>query len=166
MPLSKSMKKTIQRYSQPGKWEVVIPFEKSGEEKEWVGVIRATEPGLYELKVTAEHAVPGTTGRITVKAVAAARAVVNVVGMIKIAKEAQQTDDFLELRVLTLDPTAKATAEPKLEILADEVKASHAASVGPVDPEQVVYFMSRGVDETRAKEEIVEGFLRIGDGAV
>ena len=155
------MKKIIEQYDQPGEWEVKIPFAKMGEEKEWVGVVKAMTPGTYNLSVTAEHSARGTRGRITVKAVAARGAVVNISGMIKIHKAAQQTDDFRELRVLTLDPAARATAEPKLEIEADDVKASHAASVGPVDPEQFLYLMSRGLGEEQAKESIVDGFLQI-----
>ncbi len=155
------MNKMFTRYDHPGEWEVKIPFAKVGEGKEWVGVVRAMAPGTYNLSVMAEHSARGTRGRITVKAVAAKGATVNIQGMIKIYKAAQQTDDFLELRVLTLDPAARATAEPKLEIEADDVKASHAASVGPVDPEQLLYLQSRGLDEKQAKESIVDGFLQV-----
>lgn len=153
------MKKIIKKYDKPGKWEVVISFEKKGEEKEWVGIIDARKPGDYELRVIAEHKVSGTHGRITVRAVVGAGARLNLYGMIKIRKMAQQTDDFLELRVLTIDKTAIATALPMLEIEANEVKASHAASAGPIDLEQIMYLMSRGLSEIQAKEQIVNGFL-------
>jgi Fe-S cluster assembly scaffold protein SufB len=119
------MKKIIKKYDQPGKWEVVIPFEKMGEEIVWVGIIDAREPGEYELRVVADHSVAGTKGRITVRAVAGAGAHVKITGMIKIRKEAQETDDFLELRDLTLDKTARAVAEPEMEIEANNLKASH-----------------------------------------
>lgn len=153
------MKKIIKKYDKPGKWEIVIPFGREGLEQEFLGIVDAREPGEYELRVVAEHNVPNTKGRITVRAVAGSHAQVKVFGMIKIKKEAQKTDDFLELRVLMLDKTAKATAEPELEIEANEVKASHAASVGQVDSEQILYLMSRGLSEESAKEEIVKGFL-------
>ena len=151
----------VKRYDQPGKWEVVIPFEKEGESIEWVGVIDGRARGEYELRVVADHRARGTKGRITVRAVAGAGVKVKIKGIIKIAKEAQETDDFLELRVLTLDKTAQAVAEPELEIEANNVKASHAASVGQVDSEQILYLMSRGLGEKRAKDEIVRGFLMI-----
>ncbi len=155
------MKKIIKKYDQPGKWEVVIPFEKMGEEIVWVGIIDAREPGEYELRVVADHSVAGTKGRITVRAVVGAGAHVKITGMIKIRKEAQETDDFLELRVLTLDKTARAVAEPELEIEANNVKASHAASVGQVNEEQILYLMSRGLSADAAKEEIVKGWLGV-----
>ncbi len=156
------MKPRIVHIDKPGAHSFVVLFNRVGQEREWVGVVRAMTPGTYNLSVTAEHSARGTRGRITVKAVATKGAVVNIRGMIKIHTAAQQTDDFLELRVLTLDPAARATAEPGLEIEADDVKASHAASVGPVDPEQLLYLQSRGLDEKQAKESIVEGFLEVG----
>lgn len=155
------MKKVIKKYSKPGKWEVVIPFDKVGEEIAWVGIVDARDPGEYELRVVADHSAVRTKGRITVRAVAGAGAHIKITGMIKIRKEAQETDDFLELRVLTLDKTARVVAEPELEIEANNVKASHAASVGPVNQEQVLYLMSRGLSEGLAKEEIVKGWLGI-----
>lgn len=155
------MSKIIKKYDRPGKWEAIIPFDKVGDDKEWVGIIDARSPGEYELRVVADHKVRGTKGRITVRAVAGKGANVKIAGMIKIRKEAQETDDFLELRVLTIDKTARAVADPELEIEANDVKASHAASVGQVDIEQILYLMSRGLDEDMAKEQIVNGWLSV-----
>ncbi|EKD80353.1 MAG: hypothetical protein ACD_40C00128G0011 [uncultured bacterium] len=155
------MKNIIKRYERPGKWEVVIPFEKVGEERGWVGVIDAREPGAYELRVMADHRVVSTKGRITVRAVVGKRASVKIFGRIKIRKRAQKTDSFLELRVLMLDGTARATAEPELEIEANNVKASHAASVGPVDNQQILYLMSRGSNEEQARGVVIKGWLGV-----
>lgn len=155
------MTQIIKKYNKPGKWEVIIPFETVGDEINWLGVIDARESGEYELRVVADHRIAGTKGRITVRAVAGKDAHVKVFGMIKIRKDAQETDDFLELRVLTLDKTARAVAEPELEIEANNVKASHGASVGQVDKEQILYLMSRGLSLDSAKEEIVKGWLNV-----
>jgi Fe-S cluster assembly protein SufD len=155
------MKRIVKKYNEPGRWEVTIPFEKAGESKEWLGVIDAREPGEYELRVVADHSAAATNGRITVRAVAGKDARVKVFGMIKIRKTAQETDDYLELRVLTLDKSSLAVAEPELEIEANNVKASHGASVGPVDPEQLLYLKSRGLSEDLAIEQIVGGWLGI-----
>ncbi len=155
------MKKIIEKYNKAGKWEVVVPFEKEGEEIIWMGIIDAREPGEYELRVVADHRVADTKGRITVKAVAGKDTHVKVFGMIKIRKEAQNTDDYLELRVLTLDKSARAVAEPELEIEANNVRASHGASVGQVDKEQIRYMMSRGIDKKEAVNQVVDGYLGV-----
>lgn len=155
------MTQSVSRYSEPGKWEVLIPFEKVGEERNWLGIVDARQPGEYELRVTADHMVAQTTGRITIRAVVGAGARVILKGMIKIRKDAQQTDDFLELRALTLDKTARAIADPELEIEANNVKASHSASVGQVDEDQILYLMSRGLSRVLAQTEIVNGWLGV-----
>lgn len=155
------MKNVLQQYNHPGKWEVEIPLDKVGEETNWVGMVDAREAGEYKLQVVSNHKVMGTKGKITVKAVVGEGAIVNIKGVIKIAKEAQETDAFLEIRVLLLDPTAYATADPELEIEANNVRASHAASIGQIDPEQVMYLMSRGLSLEESKSTIVNGFLGV-----
>jgi Fe-S cluster assembly protein SufD len=152
--------KKIHKYDQPGKYEVTIPFVKVGEKSEWVFTIDGRAPGEYELRVVAEHTVSDTEGRVTLRAVAGKGAVVRLFGMIKIGKRAQRTNDFLELRILALDKSARGVVEPELEIEANNVKASHAASVGQVDSEQLQYLMSRGLRQAQAEDLIVEGFLR------
>ncbi len=155
------MKREVVKISNPGVYNFVVNFDRVGQEIEWVGIVDGREPGEYELRVTADHSAVGTSGRITVRGVAGPGSVVKVYGMIKIYNVAQRTDDFLELRVLTLDKTARAVAEPMLEIEANDVKASHAASVGMVDKEQVLYLMSRGLSEGKAQDEIVRGWLSV-----
>lgn len=155
------MKKLIKKYDKPGEWEVIIPFDNTGEECEWLGILDGRAPGVYNLTVVAEHSVPRTMGRVTVRAVCGAESVVKLKGIIRIGKEAQETNDFLELRVLMLGPTSRATASPELEILANDVRASHAASIGRVNPEQLLYLESRGLSEEEAVEQIVEGWLGV-----
>ena len=80
--------------------------------------------------------------------------------MVKIGKEARNTDSFLEMRVLLLDKKSSAVAEPKLEIENNDVKASHAATVGKIDEDQLFYLSSRGVDLDEANKLIINGFLK------
>ena len=80
-------------------------------------------------------------------------------GMIKILKDAQNSNDFLQQDSLMLSQDAKANAIPGLEIEANEVKASHGATAKPVDPEQKFYLMSRGLSEEQAEAMVVTGFL-------
>lgn len=155
------MKREVIKINKSGKLDFAVTFDQVGQEREWVGVVDARNPGEYELQVIADHKVEGTRGRITVRAVVGAGARVALRGMIKIRKEAQKTDDFLELRVLMIDETARAIAEPELEIEANNVKASHAASVGQIDQEQLLYLTSRGLTREMAQEQIVNGWLGV-----
>ena len=80
-------------------------------------------------------------------------------GLIRIAKEAQQTNAFQSNHNLLLSQGAQAETIPMLEILADDVQCKHGASIGPIDDEQAFYLMSRGVPREVAERLIVMGFV-------
>ncbi|HEX7245867.1 MAG TPA: Fe-S cluster assembly protein SufD [Solirubrobacterales bacterium] len=108
---------------------------------------------------TQEHAAPNTNSDLAFRGVLAAGATAVWRGMIKVDPGAQQTDAFQECRNLLLSTEAHADAIPGLEILADDVRCTHAAAVAQVDRDQLFYLTSRGLDESIAKSLIVEGFL-------
>jgi Fe-S cluster assembly protein SufD len=58
-----------------------------------------------------------------------------------------------------LNPGPKAESIPELEILSDEVRCTHGATMGPIDPEMIFYLKSRGIDYDRAVRMIVSGFF-------
>ena len=80
-------------------------------------------------------------------------------GMIYVAPEAQKTDGYQANRNLLLSKDARADSIPGLEILADDVRCTHGATVGAVDPDQIFYLKSRGIEEKTAKVLIIEGFF-------
>ncbi len=143
----------------PGIKELTVKLEKEREDVEVYGLVKAEEPGEYTLNILMDHLVGKNNGRVTIRGIAknGARVVVN--GMIKIREGSDGVDDFLEMRILLLDDQSTATAKPKLEIEANQVKASHAATVGQIDPEQLFYLKSRGINQVEAEKLIVDGFL-------
>jgi Fe-S cluster assembly protein SufD len=145
--------------NKPGKYKIQLRLSKEGEKFVWVGVIDAREAGEYELDLVMTHKVANTHGRVEVRGVVENGARVRVKGLIKIEKQAQDTDSFLSMKILLMDKQSGATAEPELEILANKVKASHSASVGKIDEEQLFYLSSRGIIGQEAKEMIVKGFI-------
>jgi|SaaInlStandDraft_7_1057024.scaffolds.fasta_scaffold259100_1 Fe-S cluster assembly scaffold protein SufB len=144
----------------PGKKDVVVPFLKKGETAEVLGLVLGGKRGDYELNVIMEHKVGQTKGRVEIRGFAKNGARVKVTGLIKIDKKAQEVDDFLEMRVLMLDDKSWAVVEPRLEIEANQVKASHAATVSKINEEELFYLASRGIDREEAEELIVDGFLK------
>jgi Fe-S cluster assembly protein SufD len=80
-------------------------------------------------------------------------------GMIYVAPEAMKTDGYQANRNLLLSSKARADSIPGLEILADDVRCTHGATVGKIDPEQVFYLRSRGIPYGEAERLIVEGFF-------
>lgn len=80
-------------------------------------------------------------------------------GMIYVAPGAQKTDGYQANRNLVLSRTARADSIPGLEILADDVRCTHGATVGQIDEDQVFYLMARGIPQTMAEQLVVEGFF-------
>lgn len=80
-------------------------------------------------------------------------------GMIYVAPGAQKTDGYQANRNLVLSPNARADSIPGLEILADDVRCTHGATVGKVDEDMVFYLVSRGIPYDDAERLIVEGFF-------
>lgn len=113
----------------------------------------------FQLNTIIQHLVADTQARVVVRGVLYEQSSATVEGIIKIDPEAQQTDSFLEQKILLIGEKSWATAEPKLEIKANQVKASHAATVGRLDLLQIFYLQSRGLSYNQAIETLVAGFL-------
>jgi Fe-S cluster assembly protein SufD len=80
-------------------------------------------------------------------------------GLIKIEQSGQQTNSYLKNENLILTPSARADAIPTLEIDANDVRASHGATIGKIDEEYIFYLMSRGIPRNTAIRMVVEGFF-------
>jgi Fe-S cluster assembly protein SufD len=81
-------------------------------------------------------------------------------GMIRVEPNAQKTNAYQECRNLMLSPTTHAVPIPGLEIMANDVRCTHGATVGRVDREQLFYLMSRGLTRQEAERLIVRGFFQ------
>lgn len=149
-----TMKKSI---SNPGTYKFVL--DREGQELELVGRFRASGNDIKKWDIEIIHAAPKTSSKTNIKGVVDGNGQAFVNGIIKVLPEAAGTNAFLEERILLLSPNAKAEAIPNLEIKTDDVKCSHAATIGKIDEEELFYLQSRGISEIQAKEMIVEGFL-------
>jgi len=81
-------------------------------------------------------------------------------GKIYVRQAAQKTDAFQLNNNLILSDSAHADSKPNLEIFADDVKASHGATVGQLDDEQLFYMNSRGFSTDAAKNMLVYSFCK------
>jgi Fe-S cluster assembly protein SufD len=107
-----------------------------------------------------EHIAPNTTSDFAFKG--ALRDTSSAVwrGMIRVEKDAQKTNAYQENRNLLLSKTAHADSIPGLEILANDVRCTHGATLGQVDREQLFYLMARGLSRQEAERLIVRGFFQ------
>jgi Fe-S cluster assembly protein SufD len=112
-----------------------------------------------DFDTTQEHAAPNTTSDLAFRGVLQGRSSAVWKGNIIVDPGAQKTDAFQESRNLLISKRAHADAIPGLEIQANDVRCTHAAAVAQVDPEQLFYLRSHGLDEEIAKRLVIEGFL-------
>ncbi len=117
--------------------------------------------GEQRIDVTANlhHIGFGTQGRVLAKGVVKDRAKSIFKGVITIEKQAKNTSAYLAEHAMIMSPEARAYAIPSLEIMTDEVKATHSASVSQIDPEQIYYLMARGIPEHEARKMLALGFF-------
>jgi Fe-S cluster assembly protein SufD len=80
-------------------------------------------------------------------------------GMIYVAPGADGTDGYQANRNLILSKQARADSIPGLEILADDVRCTHGATVGKIDENELFYLLSRGIPKKEAEQLIVMGFF-------
>lgn len=139
--------------------EYVVELVGEGAQVEVLGAFRLMGKETLDVSITVIHAAKHTVADTLVRAVVGGQAQATISGRIVVKKGAADTNSFLTEKVLLVSEGARATAVPDLEIEADEVKCSHAATVGTIDEEQLFYLEARGVGNKRAKEMIADGFL-------
>lgn len=130
-----------------------------GARSDLYGIAFGDQRQRFEFRTLQDHLVPNTASDLLYKTALADQAASIYTGLIRIAKDAQQTDAYQANRNLLLSPQAKADSIPMLEILADDVRCTHGATVGPVDPDHTFYLMSRGIPFPAAERMLVEGFF-------
>lgn len=102
---------------------------------------------------------PHSVGHILQHGVILERGTLTFNGIGHIIRGAKGADAQQESRVLMLSDKARSDANPILLIDENEVTAGHAASIGQVDPEDMYYLMSRGLDQATAERLVIRGFL-------
>ncbi|MBX7231433.1 MAG: SufD family Fe-S cluster assembly protein [Bdellovibrionales bacterium] len=135
-------------------------FDQIGENASllWEGLNFAKNKDHIDVRTVINHRSPmGKSEQLSRNILAhQSRSIFN--GKILIARGAQQVQTRQLSQNLVLDPQAEANTKPELEVYADNVKATHGATVGQLDQEQLYYLMSRGLTVHKAKELLLEGF--------
>lgn len=113
------------------------------------------------LETVMEFTAPHTVGNTLIKAVVMPGGNLSLKGIIRISKKAVNAQAFLKHSVLLIGDNSQAVSVPELEISNDQVQASHASAIGPVDQSQLFYLMSRGFSRNLALDLIIKSFLAI-----
>jgi Fe-S cluster assembly protein SufD len=114
---------------------------------------------MHDFRTIQDHDAPRTHSDLLFKGAVQDHSRSVYTGLIKIREHARGTEAFQTNRNLTLSEGAWAESVPNLEIETNEVKCSHASTVGPVDEEQRFYLESRGIEPSVAERLVVLGFF-------
>lgn len=105
------------------------------------------------------HLAPNTTSDLLFKGALTDSSRTVWRGMIYVAKDAIKTDGYQANRNLILSENARADSIPGLEILTDDVRCTHGATVGKIDQDLIFYLESRGIPREEAEKLVIEGFF-------
>jgi Fe-S cluster assembly protein SufD len=114
---------------------------------------------MLDLRTFQDHAAPDTTSDLLFKGAVDDDSHSVYSGLIRVRPAARGTNAFQTNRNIKLSDRAWAESVPNLEIENNDVRCSHASTVGPIDDEQRFYLESRGVPTDEAERLIVSGFF-------
>jgi len=130
-----------------------------GAEARPLGLFFGDDEQHLDFRTLQDHRVGNTVSDLLYKGVLDDEAQSVFSGLIHVHEGAQHTDAYQANRNLLVSNRARAHSIPNLEIGANEVRCTHGATVGPVQPEELFYLRSRGLDPAMAEAVIVMGFF-------
>jgi len=130
-----------------------------GAHAEQLGVSFGELGQMHDLRVLQEHVAPRTTSNLLFKGAVQDESTSVYTGLIRIGKDARGSVAFQTNRNLKLSDKAWAESVPNLDIENNDVRCSHASSIGPIDPDQRFYLESRGIPSGIAERLIILGFF-------
>ena len=140
--------------------EAETELAEPGGFSEMLGVFFADGTQHFDHRSLQDHVAPNCKSDLLYKGALKGESRAVYSGWVHVRPDAQKTDAMQTSRNIVLSDRAKADAIPNLEIEANDVRCGHAASVGPVEEEQVFYLQSRGIRRDEAERLIVFGFFQ------
>jgi len=139
--------------------DLMAALEGPGARSDMLGLYFGHGDQHFDHETRQEHRVPHASSDLLYKGGLDGESRAVFRGLIKVFPKAQRTDAYQTNRNLILSRTAQATSLPNLEIEADDVRCSHAATVGQLDEDELFYIMSRGIPRREAERLVVFGFF-------
>lgn len=138
--------------------DISVTLGGEGAEATLNGLYVVRGRNLVDTHTRIDHAVPHCTSHELYKGILddSGRAVFN--GKVLVREDAQQTDAKQTNKALLLSETAQVHTQPQLEIFADDVKCTHGATVGQLDPDAMFYLLSRGISRPDARALLIHAF--------
>lgn len=134
-------------------------LHEPGDTRDFTKIILVKSGETINVETLMEFIAPNTIGNTLIKAVVMPRGNLSLKGVIRISKNASDAKAFLKHSILLVGNDSQAVSIPELEIENNQVQASHASAIGPIDQSQLFYLMSRGFSKKSATKLIIRSFL-------
>jgi Fe-S cluster assembly protein SufD len=128
-------------------------------QSQMLGVLFGDHDQHFDLYTLQDHQAGATTSNLLFKTALRDRAKSVYSGLIRVDEKVVGADAYQANRNLLLSDAAKADSQPMLEILNNDVRCTHGATMGPADEEQLFYLQSRGLPKPEAERMVVQGFF-------
>jgi len=138
--------------------EVNAMLDGEGAEALLAGLYVITGRQHIDNQTTLDHAQPHCSSREVYKGVLDGESSAVFNGKIVVRKDAQKTDSKQSNKNLLLSEKAVIDTKPALEIYADDVKCTHGATIGQIDPDAIFYLRSRGIGRQEARDLLTYAF--------
>jgi Fe-S cluster assembly protein SufD len=149
---------SIQFGARLGREEVTTVLDGEGAEGHLYGLYVTNGQQLIDNHTTIDHAQPHCSSREFYKGILDGKSTGVFNGKILVRKDAQKTDSKQSDKNLLLSEAAAINTKPQLEIFADDVKCTHGATIGQIDPEAIFYLRSRGIGLEEARNLLIVAF--------
>lgn len=149
---------SIQFGARLGREELTTVLDGEGAEAYLYGLYVTDGQQLIDNHTSIDHAQPHCSSREFYKGILDGKSTAVFNGKILVRKDAQKTDSKQSDKNLLLSESAAINTKPQLEIFADDVKCTHGATIGQIDPESIFYLRSRGLGLAEARSLLVEAF--------
>ena len=138
--------------------QVFARFAGAGAHGDFTGLNLVADGQHNDITIDIRHGVAHTTSQEMYKQIARGRSKAVFQGKIVVERDAQKVDAKMMMQGLMLSDEAEILSKPELEIYADDVKCSHGATTGQIDPSQVFYLRARGIPLAQAEKMITFAF--------
>jgi len=149
---------SIQFGARLGREELTTVLDGEGAEGYLYGLYVTNGQQLIDNHTTIDHAQPHCSSRESYKGILDGKSTGVFNGKIMVRKDAQKTDSKQSDKNLLLSDSATINTKPQLEIFADDVKCTHGATIGQIDPEAIFYLRSRGIGLDEARKLMIVAF--------
>lgn len=140
--------------------EYIFEIRTSGVDLMIYGMFDGHDDQSFKVHTVQHHIAPQSTSNLLIKGVFRDKSQFHYTGLVKIEKGAQQSHAYQKNQNIVLSSDVYVESEPFLEIEANDVFCTHGSTTGRLNPDDLYYMKSRGIDGPTAQELLIEGFLQ------